>query len=108
MQDKTNTTSIKQLFQGMQVENMALLEGTVVNTNPFFIKLTNDTLEIHSDITTIPQSLSDYNVQCDIVTDSYNIKNGTITIHNGLKKGDKVILLSYNGGKQYYVLDRVV
>lgn len=108
MQDQANTTSLKQLVQGMQVENIALVEGTVINTTSLSIKLTNDKLEIDSDIITVPYNLSDFNVQCDIVAEGYNIKDGTITIHNGLKKGDSVILLSYNGGKQYYILDRVV
>lgn len=108
MQEQANTTSLKQLVQGMQVENIALVEGTVINTTPLLIKLMNDKLEIDSDIITVPYNLSDFDVQCDMVAEGYHIKNGTITIHNGLKKGDSVILLSYNRGKQYYVLDRVV
>lgn len=28
------------------------------------------------------------------------------TIHNGLKKDDVVVLLGYNNGKSYYILDR--
>lgn len=32
----------------------------------------------------------------------------TITIHNGLKTGDEVILLKKKGGQKYLVLDRVV
>ena len=32
----------------------------------------------------------------------------TITIHNGLKKGDEVILMKKKGGQKYLVLDRVV
>jgi len=30
------------------------------------------------------------------------------TVHNALKKDEKVLLLSYNNSKMYYVLDRVV
>jgi hypothetical protein len=31
-----------------------------------------------------------------------------VTVHNALKKDEKVLLLSYNNSKMYYVLDRVV
>lgn len=31
-----------------------------------------------------------------------------VTVHNALKKDERVLLLSYNNGKMYYVLDRVV
>jgi len=40
--------------------------------------------------------------------DSFGLSHASITIHNSLKKGEKVYLLRFNGGKQYYVLDRVV
>ena len=32
----------------------------------------------------------------------------TITIHNGLKTGDEVILLKKKGGQKYLILDKVV
>lgn len=39
---------------------------------------------------------------------SLTISGATITIYNALKTGERVHLLSFNSGKQYYVLDRVV
>ena len=36
-----------------------------------------------------------------------SLTKGTLTIYNALKVGDRVHVLSYNGGKQYIVLGRV-
>lgn len=36
-----------------------------------------------------------------------SVTKGTLTIYNALKAGDRVHVLSYNGGKQYFVLGRV-
>ena len=37
---------------------------------------------------------------------TYTLTGGTITVFNALRVGDVVYLLPYNGGKQYYILDR--
>lgn len=39
---------------------------------------------------------------------SFSVSGARMTVHNALKVGETVHLLSFNGGKQYYVLDRVV
>ena len=39
---------------------------------------------------------------------SFNICKATMTVCNALKVGEKVHLLSFDNGKKYYVLDRVV
>lgn len=39
---------------------------------------------------------------------SFAVAGATMTVYNALKVGDKVHLLSFNAGKQYYVLDKVV
>lgn len=39
---------------------------------------------------------------------SFNIYGATITVYNALKVGETVHLLSFNNGKKYYILDRVV
>lgn len=39
---------------------------------------------------------------------SLNIYGATITVYNALKVGETVHLLSFNNGKKYYILDRVV
>lgn len=43
------------------------------------------------------------------LTHSHDIKGKTtVTVHYGLKKGEKVILIRYNKGQKFLVLDRVV
>ena len=39
---------------------------------------------------------------------SFSLSGATITVKNALKVGERVHLLSFNKGKKYYVLDRVV
>lgn len=39
---------------------------------------------------------------------TFNIYKATITVYNALKPGETVHLLSFNNGKKYYILDRVV
>ena len=38
--------------------------------------------------------------------ETFTVRDGVLVIHNALKKGDTVYLLSFNSGKQYYILDR--
>lgn len=38
---------------------------------------------------------------------SFNIFGATMTVYNALKVGEKVHVLAFNHGKQYYVLDRI-
>lgn len=38
---------------------------------------------------------------------TFNIYGATMTVYNALKVGEKVHVLSFNHGKQYYVLDRI-
>lgn len=37
---------------------------------------------------------------------TFDIHGATAVIYNHLKEGEIVLLLSFNGGKQYYILDR--
>ena len=39
---------------------------------------------------------------------TYNIYGASILVYNALKVGEKVWLLRFSNGKQYYILDRVV
>jgi hypothetical protein len=38
---------------------------------------------------------------------TFNIYGATMTVYNALKVGETVHILSFNNGKQYYVLDRI-
>ena len=39
---------------------------------------------------------------------TYNIFGATIQVHNALRQGERVFILSFNEGKKYYILDREV
>jgi hypothetical protein len=60
-------------------------------------KLTLDSNQI-----IVPQGLTDYQVQITIAGYMQ-----VCTVHNGLKSGDKVVLLRAQGGQQYVVVERV-
>lgn len=128
-------TSLKQLFQSMVPGGPELMEGTVIQTRPLKIQVTNDEkLIINERVTIVPWHLTDYTTRAtyrkaDGTLDSwtkndgshddpiggihvhygenFNLYKGIIIVHNALRKGDKLHILSLNHGKLYYVLDRV-
>lgn len=71
--------------------------GTIVDTNPIKIKISNQ-LTIPSSAIIVPQHLTDYKVKTN---------NGDLTIFNSLKVNDKVALLKKQGGQSYFILDRI-
>ena len=123
-----NETSLKQLFQSISVSGIEFLQGTVISASPLKIQITNDEkLIINERITIVPWHLTDYttqatytvgggalNAETNVVSThlhklaTYTLAKGTLTVHNALKVGEKVHVLSLNNGKKYYVLDRVV
>ena len=128
MTEETEKTSLKQLFQGMAGDGVEVLQGIVKSASPLKIQIVNDDkLTIGPNITYIPRHLTDYkteisgpNIQNYYYTGS-STESGTapvspphvhalgripVTVHNALKTGEKVHVLSFNHGKQYYVLDR--
>ena len=128
MAEETEKTSLKQLFQGMAGDGVEVLQGIVKSASPLKIQIVNDDkLTIVPNITYIPRHLTDYkteisgpNIQNYYYTGS-STESGTapvspphvhalgripVTVHNALKTGEKVHVLSFNHGKQYYVLDR--
>lgn len=124
-------TSIKQLIQQMVPENIGFVEGVVVKTSPLSIQVVNNPKMVATgSMLIIPRHLTDYKTKMSF--DNPAIKNivkpytlddvpgsdykitfqdaavNEITIYNALKQGEKVNMLRFNGGKLYYVLDRVV
>lgn len=122
-------TSLKGMFQGLAGEGVEVLQGIVKSASPLKIQIVNDEkLVIGPNITYVPRHLTDYktemsgpNIQNYYYTGG-DVGSGTapvspshvhaigrvkITVHNALKAGEKVHVLSFNHGKQYYVLDRV-
>ena len=125
MAEETEKTSIKQLFQGMVGDSVEVLQGIVKSATPLKIQIVNDEkLTIGPNITYIPRHLTDYSTEVTVSWRTENASGGSgdaayashnhaitgrkaITVHNALKVGDRVHVLSFNHGKQYYVLDRV-
>lgn len=127
-----NPTSIKQFIQGMQVKDMELHEGVVVSPDPLQIKLVNnEKMVLDKDILVVPEHLTDHSIEVSLQVGSdkatldldtqalpenytgyfmknLNLPKGILTLKNHLVKDEKVMLLSYNNGKMYYILDRVV
>jgi len=133
---KGSETSLKQLFQSMQPVDVELMQGTVIQASPLKIQMVNDEkLIINERITIVPRHLTDYTTTATYTVGkgtlnaattvsgshgghdsgngthshplaSFTLSGGTLTVHNALKKGEKVHVLSLNKGKLYYVLDR--
>lgn len=125
MAEETEKTSIKQLFQGMVGEGAEVLQGIVKSVSPLKIQIVNDEkLTIGPNITYVPRHLTDYDTEVTVHWRTESASGGSgdaayashdhaiegrkaIRVHNALKVGEKVHVLSFNHGKQYYVLDRV-
>ena len=75
--------------------------GTVVNTSPLKVQVTN-VFTIPSSLLILPKHLTDYDVKMII-----NGEEQTVTVFNALKIGDKVALLRKQGGQSYFILDRI-
>ena len=122
MPNPQKATSFKQLFQGMVPEGTTVVSGRVVGTGPLKIQIENDSkLVVSGSVVLVPRWLTDWSAAVDISlgkgsinsqTDSgqnlrtFSISGATMTVHNALKAGDEVYLLSFNGGKNYLIIDR--
>lgn len=60
----------------------------------------------HSHTTSEGSTSTDGNHTHDL--DTFSIQGAQMIVHNSLKKGERVYILSFNRGKQYYVMDRVM
>ncbi len=120
-----NGMSIKQLIQGLMPEGVCVVQGVVQSASPLKIKIEGDEKLIISEQNTyVPWQLTDYDTEVTVdwrseeesggggmaayAAHSHAIKGRKkIRVHNALKTGDKLHILAFNHGKQYYVLDRV-
>lgn len=121
----TGKTSIKGIFQEIAGSDIQVLQGVVKSISPLKIQVTNDEkLIIGPNITYVPWHLTDYATEVTVEWETGDASGGSgeaayaphrhtilgrkkITVHNALKVGEKVHILSFNHGKQYFVLDRV-
>lgn len=89
-----------------------VLFGNVVKTDPLEVNV-HQRLTLTEDFLIIPESLSRLEID---LNHSHTAPDGPtddaltepIVIREGLKPGDRVILLRAQGGQQYVILDKVV
>lgn len=88
--------------------------GTVASVSPLKVKITNEFI-LPQSLLIVPEHLTDHvisvtmNLSTSTVDEHSHEIHGTktMTVHNALKKGDKVALLRKRGGQSYYILDRI-
>ena len=117
----------KAIKQGIDNAGLGgIMEGEVISAPPNLkVKVKNNSkLAIPKELLVVPQKLTDYTLQCFINVDSLeassssitlgavslnniNTAGADITIKNSLKIGDKVMLVSFEGGQRFYILDRI-
>jgi hypothetical protein len=77
--------------------------GTVTSKSPLTIQI-DQKLILSEEFITLTSGVMDYKV-------NISINGGTkqeMTVYNGLKAGDLVIMLKSKGGQQYVVLDKII
>ena len=138
MMGENGNLSLKGLIQGLTNDGVTVVQGIVKAVNPLRIQIVNDEkLVIGSDVTYVPQHLTERTTTIDIMQEegaldsqtaldgshsyrgktedtahrhalqTFNIYKAKIKLYDALQVGEKVHLLAFNHGKQYYVLDRV-
>jgi hypothetical protein len=98
----------KAIKQGIDNAGLVgVMEGEVVSAPPNLkVRLKNNSkLIISKELLVVPQKLTDYTMQCSIMTDTEEITS--ITLKNNLKIGDKIMLVSFEGGQRFYILDKI-
>ena len=122
---KTLGNAIKQLSQAVNEQGKPtdIRYGTVVSTSPLKVQISAE-LTLPQSVLVVPRSLTDYTVNVSMNWNTGNSSGGagesafashshsvsgtkSITIHNGLKVGDKVLLLRQQGGQSYIILDKI-
>ncbi|KKO50972.1 DUF2577 domain-containing protein [Paenibacillus sp. DMB20] len=77
---------------------MAVLYGTVISENPLEVNV-DQRFNLTEDFLVVGESMTEYKLY--IAGEEY-------VIRQGLKTGDTVLLVRYQGGQTYLVLDRLV
>lgn len=83
-----------------------ILFGEVLSTDKLRVKI-NQKLILPQETLLIPESLTRYEID---LTHNHGEGSalGKIVIREGLKVGDKVLLLRVQGGQKFVVMDRVI
>ena len=124
MAEETENTSLKGLFQSLAGESVEVWLGEVKSVAPLRIQAVNDDkLVIGPNITYVPQHLTDYTTEVTVNWQTEAASGGSgdaafashphaitgrkkIIVHNALKVGERVHVLSFKRGKQHFVLGR--
>lgn len=77
---------------------VSVLYGTVISESPLKVNV-DPRFTLTEDFLIVPEQLTDYRV---------TVGGQEIVIREGLKTGNRVILLRMQGGEQYVIVDRVV
>lgn len=94
-----------------------VMTGTVTGVSPLTVTV-EQRFTLSSAFLIVPEHLTDHKVnmsfagQTDEAGDPAH-RHGyggqlTMTVHNGLKSGDSVVLIRQQGGQKYLIVDRVV
>lgn len=94
-----------------------LVLGTVTSEDPLKIRLSKKQ-EYDEDFLLLPRSVTDYKCEVTVPRREGVAADGSaitleqetleVTVHGGLKQGEKVLLIRRSGGQQFVVLDRMV
>ena len=112
------------LYNSIKLASMKALEtsqpsdflfGKVTSTSPLQISV-EQKLTLGSAQLVLSRNVADYSVNVTVdwntgESDEHNHRiqgKKKMTVHNGLKIGDEVILLKKKGGQKYLIFDRVV
>lgn len=102
MSDKSIYELIKQIAQNT-IENSNLTDirlGVVESVNPLKVRLTQK-LILTENFLELTKNVKDYETKIVI-----NGRTETIKVLNGLKKGERVLMIKYQNGQKYLVLER--
>ena len=80
---------------------MRTMYGTVVSSSPVRIRI-DQKYTISSPFIVLTRGVTDYDTKMEVDGVEQDVK-----IKNGLKSGDRVILMQEQGGQRYIVLDKV-
>lgn len=91
--------------------------GIVTGASPLAVSV-DQKMTLKAPMLILTNNVRDYTVEVDVIwtthpsgdpAHSHPVSGRkTMTVHNGLKIGEKVLLLKMQGGQQYVILDRVV
>ncbi len=80
--------------------------GKVISASPLKISI-DQKLTLQKEQLILTEAVTDHEIKVKI---DWDVEKGEkkLTLHNGLKTGEKVVLVRMQGGQKYVVLDRMV